>query len=230
VRILLIEDNQLVAENVVEFLERRSHEVDLAVDGRTGLKMACAERYDALIVDVQLPRLTGLELCRRFRVERGTRTPVLILTARDTLEDKLEGFEAGADDYLVKPLELRELLVRLESLHRRAEGSASDGGSLSYGDLELDLAKWEVRFRGDVVKLSRIGTRILELLLRGAPNIVRRETIREQVWGKHPPSDGVLRTHVYAVRKALGSAGAEELLHTVHGVGYHLRVRESDGS
>lgn len=229
-RILLIEDNQLVASNVVEFLEADGHDVDLAVDGRTGLKMASSGAYDALVVDVALPRLTGLELCRRYRAERGSRTPILMLTARDTLEDKLEGFDAGADDYLVKPFELRELLARIQALHRRAQGAASDGDSISYGEVTLDLGRWEARFRGKLITLNRIGTRILELLLRSAPNVVRKETLQEQIWGDHPPSDGVLRTHVYAVRKALANAGAPDLLQTVHGVGHKLESQEPNGS
>jgi DNA-binding response OmpR family regulator len=229
-RILLIEDNQLVASNVVEFLDAESHDVDLAVDGRTGLKMASGGAYDALVVDVALPRLTGLELCRKYRAERGSGTPILMLTARDTLEDKLEGFDAGADDYLVKPFELRELLARVQSLHRRAQGAASDGDSISYGEVALDLGRWEARFRDKPISLNRIGTRILELLLRGAPNVVRKETLQEQIWGNHPPSDGVLRTHVYAVRKALANAGAPDLLQTVHGVGHKLESQKPDGS
>lgn len=229
-RILLIEDNQLVASNVAEFLDAENHDVDLAVDGRTGLKMASGGAYDALIVDVELPRLRGLELCRKYRTERGAGTPILMLTARDTLEDKLEGFDAGADDYMVKPFELRELLARVQSLHRRARGAVNDGDRISYGEIALDLGRWEARFRAEPITLNRIGTRILELLIRGAPNVVRKEALQEQIWGDHPPSDGVLRTHVHAVRKALASAGASEILHTVHGVGHKLESPRPDGS
>lgn len=178
-RILLVEDNPAVAANVLEGLGARGHAVDLASDGALGLELALRGGFDALVLDRLLPRLDGLELCRRLRAERGSALPVLFLTACDELEDKLAGFEAGADDYLVKPFALAELAARLEALLRRAPAA---GTGLRMGDLRYEpneFAAWRGSRR---LSLSRIGLRILAELLRAAPGVVTQERLAELLW------------------------------------------------
>jgi DNA-binding response OmpR family regulator len=220
-RILLIEDDQALASNLLEYFTGQdvvAHEKD----GIRGLAAAAAGEHDAVVLDLSLPRLDGIELCRSLREQARRRTPVLVLTARDTLEDKVAAFDAGADDYLVKPFAMRELAIRLRALVRRVVPAPAAAESLRCADLELDLATLQCK-RGDrPFATTRIGLRILEMLLRASPAVVRRETIVGALWPDYPVGDGVLRTHVYALRKAIDGAGGPPLLHTLPGIGYRL--------
>jgi DNA-binding response OmpR family regulator len=222
-RILLIEDDQALASNLLEYFTGQdvvAHEKD----GIRGLAAAAAGEHDAVVLDLSLPRLDGIELCRSLREQARRRTPVLVLTARDTLEDKVAAFDAGADDYLVKPFAMRELAIRLRALVRRVAPATAPAAaeSLRCADLELDLATLQCK-RGDrPFATTRIGLRILEMLLRASPAVVRRETIVGTLWPDYPVGDGVLRTHVYALRKAIDGAGGPPLLHTLPGIGYRL--------
>ena len=224
-RILLIEDNAALRANVTEQLERAGHEVDVAVDGRSGLLLALAGNHDVLVLDLGLPRLDGLELCRRLRAQRGTGPLVLMLTARDTLDDKLEGFAAGADDYLVKPFEAAELLVRLQALARRSTRPESE--TLVVDDLRYDLGSLHVERAGRLLTLNRVGLRILRELMGASPRVVTREQLERALWDGFSPESSVLRTHIYALRKAIDVEGLAPLLHTVRGIGYRL-AREDD--
>ena len=224
-RILLIEDNAALRANVTEQLERAGHEVDVAVDGRSGLLLALAGNHDVLVLDLGLPRLDGLELCRRLRAQRGTGPLVLMLTARDTLDDKLEGFAAGADDYLVKPFEAAELLVRLQALARRSTRPESE--TLVVDDLRYDLGSLHVERAGRLLTLNRVGLRILRELMGASPRVVTREQLERALWDGFSPESSVLRTHIYALRKAIDVEGLAPLLHTIRGIGYRL-AREDD--
>lgn len=224
-RILLIEDNAALRANVTEQLERAGHEVDVAVDGRSGLLLALAGNHDVLVLDLGLPRLDGLELCRRLRAQRGSGPLVLMLTARDTLDDKLEGFAAGADDYLVKPFEAAELLVRLQALARRSTRPESE--TLVVDDLRYDLGSLHVERAGRLLTLNRVGLRILRELMGASPRVVTREQLERALWDGFSPESSVLRTHIYALRKAIDVEGLAPLLHTVRGIGYRL-AREDD--
>lgn len=222
--ILLIEDNTDLAANIGEFLASRGLTVDYAHDGLTGLRLAAVNRYDALVLDLNLPGMDGLALCRRLRESAHWELSILMLTARDTELDKLEGFAAGADDYLTKPFSLLELLARLQALKRRNSGALS---VLQVADLSFDLHTMIVRRAGRRVDLSPIGLRLLEQLMRASPGVVTRMQIERTVWGEDPPqSDAALRGHIHALRAAIDSGTTPKLLHTAHGIGYRLAVED----
>ncbi len=218
--VLLVEDNDALAANIGEYLEQEGDIVDFAHDGVSGLRLAETNAYDVLVLDLMLPGLDGLELAARLREQSTLRTPILMLTARDTLQDKLDGFEAGGDDYLTKPFDLLELRARLKALARRAAGSSR---VLAFDDLLYDTGTLVVR-RGEVpIKLTRTGLRMLELLMRRAPEVVSRQEMERAIWGDEPPdSDAALRVHVHGLRVALDRPFAVKLLHTVPGIGYRL--------
>jgi len=222
-RILLIEDDQALASNLLDYFATQA-QVAHVRDGIRGLAAAAAGDHDVVVLDLALPRLDGIELCRSLREPARRRTPVLVLTARDTLEDKVAAFEAGADDYLVKPFALRELAIRLHALVRRIapDAAPSTSQSLRCADLELDLSSLRCRRGERCFTPTRVGLRILEMLLRASPAVVRRETILATLWPDYPVGDGVLRTHVYALRKAIDGAEGPPLLHTLPGIGSRL--------
>jgi DNA-binding response OmpR family regulator len=218
--VLLVEDNLDLSANVGEFLELRGHTVDYARDGVQGLQLAGGEGYDAIILDLSLPGLDGLTLCRRLRETARRDIPIVMLTARDTEADKLMGFEAGADDYLTKPFSLLELLARLKAMIRRASGSR---GVLQVADLTFDLRTLLIRRGERSITLAPTGMRILEQLMRASPGVVTREQIERTVWGDDPPgSDAALRGHILIIRNAIDGESELKLLHTVHGIGYRL--------
>lgn len=218
--VLLVEDHADLAANLGEFLEARGEVVDYAADGLTGLHLASTQSYDAVVLDLGLPGIDGLALCRRLR-EAGTGdVPVLMLTARDTEQHKLAGFEAGADDYLTKPFSLPELHARLQALVRRTKGRAQ---LLRVEDLALDLRTHTARRGERRLALRPAELRLLEILMRASPAVVTRREVERQLWGDEPPeSDAALRGHVHALRQAIEAPGLPRLLHTLHGVGYRL--------
>ena len=223
--ILLVEDDRDLAANLGEFLESAGHQVDYAADGSLASSLCSANRYDAIVLDVGLPGMSGLEVCRRLRAEARQATPVLMLTARDLESDVLAGFEAGADDYMRKPFSLKELAARLTAIVRRGRTS---GGSLSVSDLVLDVDTLAVHRGGSRCTLTPSGLRILELLMRASPSVVSREQLVELLWGEAPPaSDAALRAHIHLLRHAVDLPGSPRLLHTIHGVGYRL-ARDAD--
>ncbi len=218
--VLLIEDSLDLSANVGEFLESRGHVVDYARDGAKGLQLASSDSYDAVILDLGLPGLDGLSLCRRLRETSRKDVPLLMLTARDTEADKLLGFDAGADDYLTKPFSLLELLARLKAIVRRTTRSK---GVLQVADLTFDLRTLLVRRGERVISLAPTAMRILEQLMRASPGVVTREQIERTVWGSDPPeSDAALRGHIFSIRGAVDADSEVKLLHTVHGIGYRL--------
>ncbi|MEM7585510.1 MAG: response regulator transcription factor [Acidobacteriota bacterium] len=217
--ILLIEDDVDVATNVAEYLEQRGVQLDFAYDGLQGLGLATKGRYSAIILDLGLPGLDGIDVCRKLR-RQATSTPVLMLTARDELEEKLEGFQAGADDYVVKPFALPELYHRLVALVRRSEGAAET--RLAVGDLEIDPQTREVRRGGQKIHLNRTELRLLEILARAAPKLVSREQLEAEVWGDDPVGPDLLRSYIYRIRQRIDKPFAIALLQTVHGEGYRL--------
>jgi DNA-binding response OmpR family regulator len=218
--LLLIEDNLDLSANVGEFLESRGNTVDYARDGTQGLQLAGNEGYDAVILDLGLPGLDGLTLCRRLRDTARRDIPIIMLTARDTEADKLSGFDAGADDYVTKPFSLLELQARLKALVRRASGSR---GVLQVADLTFDLRTLLIRRGSRAIALAPTGMRILEQLMRASPGVVTREQIERTVWGDDPPgTDAALRGHILIIRNAVDSETEPKLLHTVHGIGYRL--------
>lgn len=219
--ILVIEDNPDLAANVCDFLEAKGHVADVAGDGITGLHLAVTKNYDAIVLDIVLPGMDGLTLCRKFREEAKRTTPVLMLTARDALDDRVAGLECGADDYVLKPFALRELEARLKALVRRSNSRVTSG-VLQVGDLVFDPALIRVR-RGDrVINLPPIPLKLLETLLRASPRAVRREELERAVWGDAPPDSDALRSHMHTVRTAVDGPGEAPLIHTLRGIGYRV--------
>jgi DNA-binding response OmpR family regulator len=218
--VLVIEDSPDLVANLMEFLETRGHVVDVAYDGPGGLHLALRGEHDAIVLDLMLPGMDGLEVCARLRAEERS-TPVLMLTARDTLEDKLDGFGSGADDYLVKPFALPELEARLNALVRRAQGGEAQR-RLRVADLCVDLDTLRVERAGRRIELARIPLTILTLLMRRSPAVVTRAEIEREVWSDSPPDSDALRAHVHALRSAIDRGFDPPLLHTVRGIGYQL--------
>lgn len=218
--VLLVEDDRDLAANVGEFLESSGHRVDYATDGLLARRLCSENRYDAIVLDVGLPGASGLDVCRWLRTEARRSTPVLMLTARDLETDVLAGFEAGADDYLVKPFSLKVLAARLVAIARRGRLAC---GTLNVADLDLDIETLAVHRRGLKRTLTPSGLRILELLMRTSPAVVSREQLVELLWGDAPPvSDAALRAHIHLLRQAIDAPDWPRLLHTIHGVGYRL--------
>ncbi|HET9032906.1 MAG TPA: response regulator transcription factor [Dokdonella sp.] len=218
-KVLIVEDELDIAANIWDFLERRGHVVDHAVDGRQGLARAVDEIFDIIILDLGLPRLDGLELCRRLR-DAGSGVPVLMLTARDTLEDCLSGFEHGADDYMVKPFAMRELEARIRVLHRN--GSPLEDSVLGLGELSYSSKSMLAERAGQSFPLTVSQGRILSLLIRESPNVIRHETLLNAVWGEQGGTSAALHSHVCTLRALIDRPFDKPMLQTVHGIGYRL--------
>ena len=217
-RVLVVEDHRPIAANIGDYLSALGHRVELAGSGQKGLELAMREDFDVMVLDRMLPRMSGDDVCRRLRKE-GRRLPVLMLTALDATDDKVAGFEAGADDYLVKPFALAELKVRLEALVRRTRPATL---SLQVGDLVYDVHTMQAQRAGRAVVLNPTTRKLLELLLRNSHRVVPRAELERLLWGADVPEDDVLRVHMHALRAAIDKAFRKKLLRTVHGVGYRL--------
>jgi DNA-binding response OmpR family regulator len=224
VRLLIIEDDPAIAVNLYDFLEGRGHVVDAASDGVTGLHLAVTGGFDAIVLDLALPGMDGLTLCRKLRDEARDDTPVLMLTARDTLQDKLEGFARGTDDYLVKPFALKEVEARLLALHKRRGGRVA-GKPLTAGELSFDPRTLEVRFRGAAVRLPPKCLRLLEILMADPERVFSRKDLETAVWGDGLQTSDTLRSHMHVLRRELARAGGYDPVENVHGLGYRLVPR-----
>ena len=220
-RLLLIEDHLDIAANISEYFEARGIHIEHEAEGVAGLQKALAEPFDAIVLDLMLPGLDGLALCRQLRQAGRTRVPVLMLTAKDLLEDKIEGFEAGADDYLVKPFSLIELDARLKALMRRANVPQAPR-VVSVADLTFDLDTLEAQRGGEPVKLNPTTRRLLMLLIQNTHRVVTRAELERELWGDQPPQGDFLRAHMHALRAAIDKNFSLKLLHTIHGTGYRL--------
>jgi len=220
-RILVIEDNPDLATNLREYLEERGHIVEAAEDGLTGLHLAVRNCYDAILLDVILPGMSGITLCRSLREEAGKDTPVLMITARDSVEDRVDGLNAGADDYVIKPFALREVEARLRALVRRATGR-DRVRRLQVADLVFDTGTLKVARGAREIELPPIPMRVLELLMKSSPRVVPRSDIEAMIWGGSPPGSDALRAHMHVLRSAIDHPGEPPLLHTVRGRGYRL--------
>jgi DNA-binding response OmpR family regulator len=221
VNILIIEDNHDIAANIADYFEPAGHRLDFAVDGKGGLSLAADGSFDVIVLDLMLPGgMDGIEVCRRLRQDLHLATPVLMLTARDQLDDKLAGFDAGTDDYLVKPFSVRELEARLTALVRRREDVT--GHQLTVSDLVLDTDTLEVTRQGHLLDINPIQRKLLMHLMKQSHRVVRRAELEQLIWGESPPDTDILRTHIYALRRVIDRPFHIPLLHTVHGIGYRL--------
>lgn len=220
--VLIIEDNHSLAEQIYGFLEQQGLVVDFSHTGMGGLELLQQNHFDVVVLDVMLPDISGLEVCRRIKIELLTDIPVLMLTSLDGLDDKREGFSSGADDYLAKPFVLEELLMRCRALARRR--SLHESHIIDIEDLRLDVRSHCAYRQGQELKLNRIGFKILQILATAYPQAVSRSQLIRQLWGDDAPESDSLRSHIYSLRNILDKPYKDAILHTVHGVGFILRV------
>ncbi|NUP29384.1 MAG: response regulator transcription factor [Nocardia sp.] len=223
-RILVVDDDRAVRESLRRSLTFNGYTVDLAVDGIDALEKATADRPDALVLDVMMPRLDGLEVCRRLR-STGDDLPILVLTARDSVSERVAGLDAGADDYLPKPFALEELLARLRALlRRRAPDTGEISEAMLFGDLSLDPVTREVSRGSRSISLTRTEFSLLEMLMSNPRRVLTRGRILEEVWGYDFPTSGnALEVYIGYLRRKTEADGEPRLIHTVRGVGYVLR-------
>ncbi|WP_425913029.1 response regulator transcription factor [Pseudomonas sp. GWSMS-1] len=219
-RILVIEDNRDILANILDYLQLKGFSVDCAQDGLGGLHLASSGHYDLIVLDIMLPGIDGYQVCKRLREDGHNEVPILMLTARDALDDRLQGLNAGADDYLIKPFALSELVARIEAILRRSQGSRKR--QLKVADLVYDLDTLHVSRAGQPLKLNPIGLKLLAVLMQKSPAVIRREALEEALWGDDSPDSDSLRSHIHQLRQVLDKPFATPLLHTLHGVGYRL--------
>lgn len=220
-RVLVVEDDRTIAANLYEYLEAHACQVDLAYDGPAALKRIESDTFDVIVLDIGLPRMDGLDVLRHARGVLGLTTPVLLLTARDRIENKSAGFQAGADDYLTKPFALAEVAMRVQALHRRASGELG-ASVLRAGRLRFDRRTREVHVGDTPVRLMPRSVQLLELLMRDPGRVVPRAELEAALWADDPPESDALRSQVHILRRALGQAGFDGL-ETVPKTGYRLR-------
>ena len=224
--VLLVEDHRQLAQTVVEFLEQEGALVDYASDTTLARTLVQEHHYDILVLDVMLPGEDGYSFCQYLRKELALDTPVIFMTARDQLDDKLEGFARGGDDYIVKPFALPELVARVQALVRRERREVAPN-LLTVADLQLDPARQEVRREGQILKLSPTAFRILRILMRESPKVVSREQLEHELWGDLVPDSDALRSHLYNLRKAVDKPFEHALLETLPGVGFSIRPQRT---
>lgn len=224
-RILLVEDDSSVSGFIVKGLREEQYAVDLATDGEMGLAMAETTRYDVIILDIMLPKMNGIDVCRRLRAKRHT-TPILLLTAREAIEDRVTGLDTGADDYLTKPFAFAELLARLRALLRRA--NALPTPRLTIADLELDPVTHRVSRAGQTIILTNKEYSLLEYLMRNTGRVLTRTAITEHVWDIHYESvTNIVDVHIKTLRSKMDRDFSPQLIHTVRGIGYVLKIPEA---
>ena len=224
-RILVVEDDIQIADMLVEALTNQQYVVDVAQDGEEAWNYAQTLEYDLVLLDITLPKLDGIRLCRQLR-DRHFSPPVLMLTARDTIDDKIIGLDAGADDYMVKPFDLRELKARIRALLRR--GNMASTSTLCWGDLHLDVCTYEVFYGKKPLHITPKEYALLELMLSNGRRVLSRPQIIEHIWSlENPPTEETVKSHIKTLRQKLRDAGAaEDFIETVHGMGYRLKQLE----
>jgi len=223
-RLLVVEDNRDILANLADYLALKGYEVDCAQDGLTGLHLAATQHYDLIVLDVMLPGMDGYALCRRLREGERRDTPVIMLTARDALDDRLQGFRTGADDYVTKPFALPELAARIEAVLKRTR--AGGRRLLKVADLSYDLDTLEVVRAGQPLKIGPIGLKLLAVLMQKSPAVATREALEAALWGDAPPDSDSLRSHIHTLRQQIDKPFPKPLLHTVHGVGFRLAEQD----
>ncbi|SMQ79884.1 DNA-binding response regulator, OmpR family, contains REC and winged-helix (wHTH) domain [Pseudidiomarina planktonica] len=220
IRVLIVEDNRDICANIAAYFEKHSYVMDFAYDGVSAMHLALTNPFDVIVLDLMLPRMDGLSFCQKLRTDADVDTPVLMLTARDTLDDKLKGFAAGADDYLVKPFELQELHARLQALYKRSHGKTDN--LLKVGELTLNKSTLQVHRAGQRVDLNPAGMKLLQRLMEQAPSVVTRDALETLLWADEPPDGDALRSHMYKLRQAIDKPFDSPLIHTVHRIGYRI--------
>ena len=225
-KVLIIEDNQDIASSIYDYLEALGYIVDAAGDGITGLHLAVTKDYDVIILDLGLPGIDGITLCRRLRLDAQRLIPILMLTARDSLENKLEGFKSGTDDYMAKPFSLKELAARIKVLSERINRRPTS--QLIVGDLSLDVDAHEVFRAGKHINLNPTQFLLLMSLMHSDHRCISREELEYSVWKEDPPDSDALRTHLYSLRVMIDKPFDKPLLHTIRGFGYKLTDKNAE--
>ncbi len=224
--ILLIEDEHNIASNIGDFMSVKGHICDFAYHGEMGLQLALDNYYDLIILDLNLPGLDGLEICRQLREKSERHIPILMLTARDSLDDKVTGFSTGADDYLTKPFQLQELEVRCFALSRRHLLQTLH--TLTLGPLTIDRKRKNAARNGKVLELHSKGLQILTILAEAYPQVVSRSQLTQQLWGDEPTESDAMRSHIYQLRSAVDKPFSYPIIKTVHGVGFVLDIKDEE--
>lgn len=225
-QILVVEDQLNIARNISDYLEGKGHVLDFATQGQQGLELALNNHYDLVILDLNLPIIDGLAVCQQLRAKASRHIPILMLTARDSIDDKVAGFTVGADDYLTKPFSLQELEVRCLALSRRHLLQSDD--VMNIGPLALNRKLETVKRDGQPLNLHTMGYRILTVLMEAYPQVVSRSQLSQKLWGDEPTESDALRSHIYQLRNVLDKPFAFAMLKTRHGVGFVLDIGEED--
>ena len=218
-RVLIVEDNLDLAESIYDYLSLNHCNCDFAYNGEAGLEFALRNEYDIFIFDIAMPKMDGLELCTTLRTTYSNQTPVLFLTARDTIDDKVAGFEAGGDDYIVKPFELKELLMRVQVIHKRV---INTGNVLTIDDLCVDLNTQAVIRGGKEIFLSPNNYKLLIYLMQKSPNLASREELEYNIWEDDVPYSDSLRSHIYKLRKQIDKPFKKDLIQTIKSRGFRI--------
>lgn len=224
--ILVVEDQQSIMQNIASYFEQKGHVLDFATQGRQGLDLALSNHYDLVILDLNLPVMDGLEVCKQLREHASHHVPIIMLTARDSIDDKVSGFTSGADDYLTKPFSLEELEVRCFALSRRHLLQTND--TLTFDQLLIDRKRKQATRDGIALELHTMGYRILTVLAEAYPQVVSRSKLSQKLWGDDPTESDALRSHIYQLRTVLDKPFDYPMIKTVHGVGFALNVKELD--
>jgi len=222
--ILVVEDQQSIAQNIANYMEDKGHVLDFAERGDQGLALALANHYDLVILDLNLPVMDGLEVCKQLREQANHHVPIIMLTARDSIDDKISGFTTGADDYLTKPFSLEELEVRCFALSRRHLLQTND--TLTFDQLIIDRKRQQVTRAGKVLDLHSMGYRILVILAQAYPQVVSRSKLSQKLWGDEPTESDALRSHIYQLRNMLDKPFDYPMIKTMHGIGFVLDVKD----
>ena len=225
--ILMVEDHYELAATVCEFLEEHGFVIDHARNLDAARNFLKTQAYHLLLLDINLPDGSGYELCEWLRVDQGMNIPVLMLTARDTLDDKLKGFVAGTDDYLVKPFDFNELVMRIRALIKRSLGEVSKS-KIQIHDLILDSSTQTIIRAGQHIELPRIQFKLLKILMRNSPRVITKQEIMIELWGDEEPESDALRSHIYNLRKMVDKPYTQKLIHTISGVGLKIALEDTN--
>ncbi|MBC3806447.1 response regulator transcription factor [Undibacterium seohonense] len=223
-KLLIVEDNPHIAKQLGDFLSGLHWEVDFASEGKLAIQLASSEHFDVILLDLNLPDIDGFQVCQQIKALAPSNVPILMLTARDAFEDKAHGFATGADDYLTKPFDFREVALRCEALSRRQQLHVKQ--EIQIGALRLFVRDMRAEYAGQSIPLTQVGFKILLLLAQKYPDALSRSHILHEIWGDTPPQSDALKSHIYSLRKQLESVAGYDLVRTVHNLGYQLVIHD----